>query len=255
MYCLRAIKSGHLVSFQGYSGTWVTRCVAHNSTGKQQPMVISTEKFLEHVEFFSGLSDQSRKRIAGICAAREIEKKAVLFREGDPGHSVFFLVHGNVQLSKSGPDGKGVIIRVLKDGDMFGEVVLFEKGAYPVTATVMRKSLLLLLPKAEFISALDDERFRAEFLASMMRKMRYLAEKIKYLSLHDVDDRFRLFLVEQYGRKPLLKPSISKKEIAAAIAATPETFSRLLNRLTSEKLISWTAEGLQISNEFWSLGD
>jgi CRP-like cAMP-binding protein len=218
-------------------------------------MEINIEKFLENSELFGSLGRESRSAVADICIPREIRKNEILFREGEPGHSLYFLVHGNVELSKNSGDGKRIVVRVMKDGEMFGEVVLFEKSSFPVTAAAVRKSLVLLIPRKQFSDVLGEEKFRTEFLAGLMKKMRYLAERIKYLSLHDVEDRFRQFLQEQYGRKPLIRPGISKKDIAAAIAVTPESLSRLLNRLAAEKLIAWKGNQIQISEGFWSQND
>jgi CRP/FNR family transcriptional regulator, cyclic AMP receptor protein len=214
-------------------------------------MDIDIEKFLEHSEFFSNLTMENRKALADICISREIKKGTILFREGEAGHSLYFLINGNIELSKSSGQGKNIVIRVMKDGEMFGEVVLFEKSNYPVTATAVRKSLVFLIPRNQFNIVMGNERFRNDFLAGMMKKMRYLAERIKYLSLHDVEDRFRQFLLEQYGKKALIKPSISKKDIAAAIATTPETLSRLLNRLQGEGVLSWKGNQLMIKESFW----
>jgi CRP-like cAMP-binding protein len=215
------------------------------------PLSINVVRFLENAEFFSGLSTQNRALLADHCILKEQKKGEVLFREGDPGLALWFLVHGNIQLSKSTDDGRSVILRVMKDGEMFGEVVLFEKSRYPVTATAIRKSLSLMLPRQAFSDILADEKFRIDFLAGMMNKMRYLAEKIKYLSLHDVEDRFRIFLMEQYGRKASIKPTVSKKSIAAAIATTPETLSRLLARLNGEGLLTWQGATIRATDAFW----
>jgi CRP/FNR family transcriptional regulator len=213
---------------------------------------MNIEKFLENAELFAGLSGESRVHLAKICVPREFAKKEMLFHEGDPGHSLYFLVSGNIELSKSSPDGRDIVIRVMKAGEMFGEVVLFEKSDYPVTAIAVRKSFVIIIPKKQFNEILEDTKFRNEFIAIIMRKMRYLAERIKYLSLHDVEDRFRLFLGEHYGRKPMICPTLSKKDIAAAIAATPETFSRLITRLDRENLMHWTGKNIAIHENFWN---
>jgi CRP/FNR family transcriptional regulator len=80
----------------------------------------------------------------------------------------------------------------------------------------------------------------------LMRKQRYLTEKIRYLTMHDVDDRFFQFLHEHYGDSSKINLNFSKKDIASAIGTTPETFSRLLNRLTVEGRIKISDDYLLI---------
>jgi CRP-like cAMP-binding protein len=216
------------------------------------PVALNIGLFLEHAEFFSGLTKQSREILAGRCVPRELRKAEVLFREGETGRALWFLVHGNIQLAKSADDGRTIIIRVMKDGEMFGEVVLFERSEYPVTATALVKSLVIELPRQAFSELLGNERFRNDFLSGMMKKMRFLAERLKYLSLHDVEDRLRLFLQEQYGRKPVIRPTVSKKSVAAAIATTPETLSRLLAQLKHDRVLTWEGASIRATDAFWT---
>jgi CRP/FNR family transcriptional regulator len=85
----------------------------------------------------------------------------------------------------------------------------------------------------------------------LMRKQRYLAERILYLTTRDVEDRFFDFLAEQYGRRESYDIPLAKKQVAAAIGTIPETFSRLLLRLKAEGIGSWEGERLSLAPGFW----
>ncbi|RPH92204.1 MAG: helix-turn-helix domain-containing protein, partial [Calditrichaeota bacterium] len=76
-------------------------------------------------------------------------------------------------------------------------------------------------------------------------------EQIKYLSSYDVDDRFFFFLEERYGKRRRIIPSVSKKDLAAAIGTTPETLSRMLLRLKQEGLVTWEGKAMIINEKFW----
>jgi CRP-like cAMP-binding protein len=81
--------------------------------------------------------------------------------------------------------------------------------------------------------------FRDDFIAMLMRKQRYLAEQIKYLTIFDVQDRLLKFLNDQFAGQKEIKIRVSKKDIAAAIGTTPETLSRVLLRLKKEDQLQW----------------
>ena len=85
----------------------------------------------------------------------------------------------------------------------------------------------------------------------LMRKLRLLTARIRYLSSHDAEERLSLFLEDQFGRKAELTPQMSKKDMAAAIGITPEAFSRLLLRLRKSGKLEWSGKRLRISHQFW----
>jgi CRP/FNR family transcriptional regulator, dissimilatory nitrate respiration regulator len=209
--------------------------------------------YLDRTDFLRGGSPKSRERFAQICIPREVKKKQVLFHEGDKGNAFFLLVHGAIGLYKGTPDGKEVMIKVAQPGEPFAEVILFEQDRYPVTAVAIKTGLVFTIPKVQFNCLLQNEDFRNDFIAMLMRKQRYLADRIRYLTMHDGEDRFVTFIREQYGVREKADLALSKKDIAAAIGTTPETYSRLITRLIGEKKISISGKMLVFSNEFWGV--
>ncbi len=202
---------------------------------------------LSNASLFKDLTAEHRKAIAGMCAVREVKKRDVLFREGDSGSAFYLLVRGQVQLHKLAPDGKEIVIKVIRPGETFAEVVLFEEPRYPVTATALTDALLLTILKRDLHRLLEDTDFRNDFIAMLMRKQRYLADRIRQLSTADVEERFFNFLRDQYGAKEEIEIAITKKQIAAAIGVTPETLSRLIRKLSREKKIAWTGRRLRLN--------
>jgi CRP/FNR family transcriptional regulator len=194
-------------------------------------------KFIEHADFFEGASKSSKEMLAEICYSRQIEKKEVIFTEGESGSAFYLLATGSISLHKNAPTGKDIMIKIVQPGEIFAEVILFEQTCYPVTAVCVKSGTLFSIQKHQFYCLLNDERFRCDFLSMLMRKQRYLTEKIRYLTMHDVDDRFFQFLHEHYGDQKKIRLGFSKKDIASAIGTTPETFSRLLTRLVNEEKI------------------
>jgi CRP/FNR family transcriptional regulator len=199
---------------------------------------------LAESQFFGQLSDAGRRALAGICEWRDARKREVLFREGEPGRAVYLLRRGHVQLHKTAPDGTDVVIKTVQPYELFGEVILFEQDRYPVTAVAVTDAELLALPRDDVHRLLDDPEFRRDFIAMLMRKQRYLAERIVWLAAHDAEDRLRRFLREQFGSGPAVQVTMSKKDIAAAIGTTPETLSRLIQDLHRRRVFRWKGKTL-----------
>ena len=196
-------------------------------------------QFLAESNFFRELSRDSQRALAGICSTRDLKKRDYLFREGEPGHAIFLLRRGAVQLHKTAPDGNEVVIKIVRPGEVFAEVVLFEREQYPVTAVALAASEIIVFPRADLHLLLNTEAFRNDFIAMLMRKQRYLAERIVQQQAHDVEGRLLWFLKEQFGDQPTVTVTVSKKDIAAAIGTTPETLSRLILKLRKRKVLTW----------------
>lgn len=203
-------------------------------------------KTLQSLPLLGRLSDESRSALADICIEKILKRKDILFWEGDKGYSLYILLKGRVQLTKSAPDGRETVIRIIKPNEMFAEVILFEKKTYPVTATVLEDGEAFLIPRHQFLCLLENASFRDEFIAGLMGKMRYLTDRIEYLTSHDVEERLFHFFREQFGSQNTFRCRLSKKEVAAAVSTTPETLSRILQRLKRENRLMWEGSRVQI---------
>ncbi|MEJ2628745.1 MAG: Crp/Fnr family transcriptional regulator, partial [bacterium] len=171
---------------------------------------MNKQKILQSLPLFEHLSDQGLDQVAGICLEHQSPKKEILFLEGDKGYSLYILVQGAVQLYKTAPDGKEVVIKTVKPGEIFAEVVLFGENYYPVSAVTLADSSLFLLPKHQFSCLLENPDFRKDFIVNLLDKMKYLTDQIKYLTQYDVEDRLFLFLQELYPGDKKIKISLSK---------------------------------------------
>lgn len=191
------------------------------------------------------------ERVAGRITVEFLPRGRTLFTEGEEGSSCFILAMGTVKLSRLSPEGKEVVVRIVRPGELFAEVVLFGDDRYPVTAVTTGDANLLRLPRRELHQLLEAQDFREEFFANLMQKLRYLTDQLFVLTSMDVQQRFAHFLEERFGRRETYNLQLTKREVASALGAVPETFSRMLNRLKKEGLVHWEREVLEVSREFW----
>jgi CRP-like cAMP-binding protein len=213
------------------------------------------QSLLENSSFFKGVSTPSREAIGRICRLQSLKKREILFLEGDEGRALYLLAEGTIQLYKTSAEGREVTIKFVKPGELFAEVILFESAVYPVSAVAADRSLVCALPRHEFHSLLTEESFRTDFIGMLMRKQRYLVGQILTLSGSDVETRFFKFLASQFGKREQYHITLSKKDVAAAIGANPETFSRLLLKLKEEGSIFWEGDQLRLRKGTWAERD
>ncbi len=207
---------------------------------------------LDYSDFFKGISEQNKSALAAICVPKTLQKREILFCEGEKGQSMYICASGNIQVYKSGPGGKESVIKIIGPGEIFAEVILFEKDTYPANAIALKKSSVYVISKKQFSSLLNEESFRNDFFGMLMKKQRYLIGKIHDLSSHDVEERFFRFLEDHYGKKLEYRMTIPKKDIALAIGTTSETFSRLIARLNKDGILSMKKDKISLIDGFWN---
>lgn len=206
---------------------------------------------LRNTGFFRDMSRQSLTLLADICVPKTVVKNGLLFSEGERGRALFALVSGQVRLFRTTSDGKQVVIKVVQPGEIFAEVILFEADHYPVTAEAIGESLVYALEKDRLHGLLSDSGFRDDFIGMLMRKQRYLVQQIQMLTTSAVAERLFAFLRDHYGENESFTVSLSKKDIAGAIGATPETLSRLLLRLKENGTLIWEGHDVRLQGGFW----
>lgn len=65
------------------------------------------------------------------CRHRTVAAGAMLILEGEEGTSVYRLLSGSIRLFRGSPHGREVTIHMVEPGDLFAEIVLFERDIGP----------------------------------------------------------------------------------------------------------------------------
>ena len=83
------------------------------------------KKFILQIPFFKAFTDHELTKLVGREKLfKDSKKGGYIFKEGDPGSSLFVLLFGEIDLVKEGEGGKETIILKLKTGAVFGEVAM-----------------------------------------------------------------------------------------------------------------------------------
>jgi NTE family protein len=81
---------------------------------------------------FAGLSDEMRAQVVSRGSPVFVRAGSWLFREGEPGHSLYVLIAGRLEVMVETPEA--AVIRVLGRGDVLGELALVTES--PRSASV-----------------------------------------------------------------------------------------------------------------------
>jgi CRP-like cAMP-binding protein len=142
-----------------------------------------TLAFLRDVRVFEGVSDPDLAAVADRLRERELRKRQILFREGDPGDEMFIVRRGTILISKA-VTGKveQVLVRV-EPADFFGEMSLFDGSPRSATAQAETDVALLILER-ESLQAMTETAPRAaaaffyEMVQVFMERLRRSTQQV-----------------------------------------------------------------------------
>jgi cAMP-dependent protein kinase regulator len=78
-----------------------------------------------HIPLFSELNEEELLLFLRHLQTNTIPPEVPICREGEPGHSLFFISRGEVAVSRKTRGGRDMWVRNLKEGDFFGEFSFF----------------------------------------------------------------------------------------------------------------------------------
>lgn len=182
-------------------------------------------------------------------------KGKMIFSKNEPLNYLYLIVNGNIHINKEDLEGKEQIVSILKDGDFFPHIGLFDKTATPGIAYAVEESYILLVPIQSFQSiALNYPVILMEYSKVLSQKIIELQSRLEekaFFSAFQQVVRRLLFLIEQHG-KPVannkfeLTISLTHEELSNLVGTTRETVSRSITKLKKEK-------ALEIINGSWIL--
>jgi CRP-like cAMP-binding protein len=94
--------------------------------------------------------------LASGASYKKVEKDACIFEEGSTCYYYHQLVEGRVKWVNFNEAGKEFIQQIIEPGESFGELPLFDDGVYAASCYAEKESLLIRLPKAQFLEILKD---------------------------------------------------------------------------------------------------
>lgn len=197
--------------------------------------------------FFGGVTPEEQDALIELGQVQTAEANTILFQHGDAYRGFFLLLDGAVHVYRLSPEGRMLVLHVIRSGESFAEVPLFEgrdAPTYPASAETLEDSTLLFFPADAFLSFIDDNpRTALHMLGPMARRLRGAVRQLDAVSLRDVQERLARHLVDQVPTAPVpetpptIELDVPKAVLAAELGTVPETLSRALRALEEQDLI------------------
>ena len=199
---------------------------------------------LKRIHLFDGMSDDEVDALRRSMRVRELGEGERLFDFGQPPTQFFYLESGQVKLFRNSAEGGEKVIEVIGARQTFAEAVMFMQRVkgYPVSAEAIAPSRVWAFDSATMVELLRGSADTClNLLANLSIRLRHHVDEIERLTLHNATFRVVSFLLRQVPEGTVsgteVHLSMPKNVLASRLGVQPETFSRILGRLTKQGLV------------------
>jgi CRP-like cAMP-binding protein len=190
--------------------------------------------------------DQARRELV-------LTRKSQLYKPGDAPNGLYCVEKGVVKLTRRGPDGRQVILRLVEPGDILGLPQLLMNESHKESAEVVEDASICFIDRSVFQEAMDESPdLNRRLLQTVVEQSRNTEESYVVLASRSVRERMAdalIHLAKKHGVKGddgiTIHLNLTREELASLAGTVLETAVRTLKDFKDDGLI--TIDGRRIT--------
>jgi CRP/FNR family transcriptional regulator, cyclic AMP receptor protein len=206
--------------------------------------------------FFCQLTPRAMKEFDSIRSSSAYPEGAILFLENQDSRGVFVLCEGEVKMTISSSDGKTLILRIAKPGEILGLMAALSGKPYEVTAETLRPCQIAFVRRDDFLRFVAQNPEAYQGVTKQLSADYYkVCEQLRTVGLSaSAPARLARLLLEWSAeaeptkQETKIKIPLTHEEIAECIGSSRETVTRTLSDFRQQNLVSLKGSTLTISN-------
>jgi len=212
-------------------------------------MVIDVE-FLKSIPYFLGLSLTELDSIKQLVFEKTAERGEVIMLEGELAEAFFFVASGVVKTFKTSAEGKEQILNIVRPGESFNDVPIFDDGSNPASAQTMGPVVLYGITRDGLNTILQNyPQVTLNIIKVLAERVRQLVSLVEDLSFRHVIGRVAKILVEYAGDGTGSKPRLTQQEMAAMAGTAREVVGRSLKSLEAKGTLRFDRHRIVITDK------
>jgi len=212
-------------------------------------MAIQLE-FLKNIPYFSGLSPAEIESISKLVFEKTAERGEIILFEEESDRELYSVVSGAVKIFKTSSEGKEQILAIVRPGESFNEVSLFDGGLNPASAQAMGTVHLYGINSSNLNLVMREHpQVAINVIEVLARRLRHLISLVEDLSFKHVIGRIAKILLEHAGDGTGSGPRLTQQEMAAMAGTAREVVGRSLKALEGEGAISLERQRITIRDK------
>ncbi len=184
---------------------------------------------LRAVDLFSEFEDERLESLADAAHVRRLSRGDVLFSEHDEPDALYVTLSGRIAMVNRSVDGRESVVALMEDGDLFGEMPLFDERNRSTDARALEPSEVIHIPYEPL------RRIYREEPSQLWRVVKLLAERIRTIDgvladsvFLDVTGRTAKRLLEIAGEDEEFALPVTQEELAGMVGASRERVNKAI---------------------------
>jgi CRP-like cAMP-binding protein len=212
--------------------------------------------FVKRCDLFERLTPAESEHLERRAVMRAFRRGNMIYFPDDPGRSILVLLRGRVKIKSLTAQGKETILAFIEEGEVFGELALFDSEPRQEYAEAVENSQVLVIPTEDLHWLLERRPDVALSITKLMglrrRRIENRLRNILFCSIRERIIHLLLELLETYGRRLgfgwEIGLRLSHQDLANLIGATRETVTLGLGQLRSEQCIRVSRQRIIVVN-------
>jgi len=189
-------------------------------------------EFLKNILYFSHLGFAELESIKEFIFEKTVDRGEMVLLEGDSTDDLYFVASGVVKVFKTSVEGKEQILSIVRPGESFNDVPIFDGGPNPVSAQAMGPVLLYGIKRNDMETIVKSHpQVALNIIKVLASRVRHLVSLVADLSFKHVIGRVAKILVEHIGGEMGRGPRLTQQEMAAMAGTAREVVGRSLKEL------------------------
>ena len=202
-------------------------------------------EFLRRVPLLASVPTAKLAELAQLLVDRTYRRNEIIFHRGDPGGSLHIIEKGQVKILIQSEDGEELLVDILKEGEVFGEMAVLDGYPRTATALALRDTTTKMLGREPFLKFLHSSAEVAVAVSlSLAERLRESDERLAEIVFFDLSERLGrrlLRLARSYGRRSsegiVLDIPLSQRELAAFVGATRQSVNKALSQWERDGIV------------------
>lgn len=207
--------------------------------------------------FFCSVSPKAERALGEIRRTSSYPAGAILFMEGEAARGVYIICQGRVKLLTTNSDGKTLIFKIAKPGEILGLNAALSGTPHEITAETLQPTQLAYVGREDFLKFIKENGDACLQVAQHLGRDCHSAyEVIRSIGLsNSVEEKLARFLVEwsaggQTTTAGLrVKLALTHEEIAQLIGCSRESVSRSFSDFKRKGLVEVNGSTLLVQNK------